>query len=207
MSRMVPYQENDTALFLYAILKQVKVRDVDWSAVAQDPILLRPIPNGHAARMRYLRFRNSLKVKPPIREELEGLETKPRRRSRKKTTKAASTLLEVLQPARGGDDSQTRIPARSWQYHKAAFSTYPSPPPIDPYDDDRLGGPNSSQSGVLPHGISRCFMPTELDHAIGGLVSGLDRGEGYFGHAGPCPAIDCPSLYLDSPGEEVSQKA
>ena len=33
---------------------------IDWDAVATDPCLLRDIPNGHAARMQYSRFRSTI---------------------------------------------------------------------------------------------------------------------------------------------------
>ncbi|KHO02045.1 uncharacterized protein MAM_01046 [Metarhizium album ARSEF 1941] len=54
---MSPNSDNAMARFLFAILKQKNLKDIDWNQVAQDPVLLHPIPNGHAARMRYSRFR------------------------------------------------------------------------------------------------------------------------------------------------------
>ncbi|KAG5977861.1 hypothetical protein E4U55_006473 [Claviceps digitariae] len=49
--------DNAMARFLFAILKQKNLKDIDWNQVAQDPVLMQPITNGHAARMRYSRFR------------------------------------------------------------------------------------------------------------------------------------------------------
>ncbi|KAG5923060.1 hypothetical protein E4U53_003606 [Claviceps sorghi] len=54
---MTPNSDNAMARFLFAILKQKNLKDIDWNQVAQDPVLLQPITNGHAARMRYSRFR------------------------------------------------------------------------------------------------------------------------------------------------------
>ncbi|KAG6029053.1 hypothetical protein E4U41_000504 [Claviceps citrina] len=54
---MTPNSDNAMARFLFAILKQKSLKDIDWNQVAQDPVLLQPITNGHAARMRYSRFR------------------------------------------------------------------------------------------------------------------------------------------------------
>lgn len=54
---MSPNSDNAMARFLFAILKQKNLKDIDWNQVAQDPVLLQPITNGHAARMRYSRFR------------------------------------------------------------------------------------------------------------------------------------------------------
>ncbi|KAL6801866.1 hypothetical protein J3E68DRAFT_232868 [Trichoderma sp. SZMC 28012] len=54
---MSPNSDNAMARFLFAILKQKNLKDIDWSQVAADPVLIEPITNGHAARMRYSRFR------------------------------------------------------------------------------------------------------------------------------------------------------
>ncbi|TFB05289.1 hypothetical protein CCMA1212_002976 [Trichoderma ghanense] len=54
---MSPNSDNAMARFLFAILKQKNLKDIDWNQVAADPVLLEPITNGHAARMRYSRFR------------------------------------------------------------------------------------------------------------------------------------------------------
>ncbi|PHH67645.1 hypothetical protein CDD80_681 [Ophiocordyceps camponoti-rufipedis] len=50
----------ETIRFLYAILRQFNPAEIDWEAVARDPILMQPISNGHAARMRYFRIRVAL---------------------------------------------------------------------------------------------------------------------------------------------------
>ncbi|RAK74870.1 uncharacterized protein BO72DRAFT_515166 [Aspergillus fijiensis CBS 313.89] len=47
--------------FLYAILKQLDLRSVDWNLVASDL----EISNGHAARMRYSRFRQQMEGNVP----------------------------------------------------------------------------------------------------------------------------------------------
>ncbi|RAH82570.1 hypothetical protein BO86DRAFT_428338 [Aspergillus japonicus CBS 114.51] len=47
--------------FLYAILKQLDLRSVDWNLVATDL----EISNGHAARMRYSRFRQQMEGNVP----------------------------------------------------------------------------------------------------------------------------------------------
>ncbi|VBB83813.1 Putative protein of unknown function [Podospora comata] len=79
---------NDNAMtrFLFAILQQKCLKDIDWNKVAQDPNLTQPITNGHAARMRYSRFRSAmLGIEPQKRNRV----TKPT--ARKKKTTAAST--------------------------------------------------------------------------------------------------------------------
>ncbi|KAH8677997.1 hypothetical protein BX600DRAFT_431310 [Xylariales sp. PMI_506] len=74
---------NDNAMtrFLFAILKQKNLKDIDWNKVARDPILSQEITNGHAARMRYSRFRSAML----------GLE--PQRRNRTAKEKANSNRV------------------------------------------------------------------------------------------------------------------
>ncbi|PWY86899.1 hypothetical protein BO70DRAFT_333515 [Aspergillus heteromorphus CBS 117.55] len=56
--------DGPTAKFLYTIIKQLDLKSIDWSLVASQL----EISNGHAARMRYSRFR----------QQMEGLTSKPR---------------------------------------------------------------------------------------------------------------------------------
>ncbi|KAF3386259.1 hypothetical protein F1880_001276 [Penicillium rolfsii] len=48
--------EGPTPKFLYAIIKQLNLKDIDWNKVALDL----EISNGHAARMRYSRFKSQI---------------------------------------------------------------------------------------------------------------------------------------------------
>ncbi|KAK3392629.1 hypothetical protein B0T20DRAFT_60856 [Sordaria brevicollis] len=63
--------ENAMARFLFAILQQKSLKDIDWNEVAASPFLSQKISNGHAARMRYSRFRASML----------GTEARPRNRT------------------------------------------------------------------------------------------------------------------------------
>ncbi|KAE9371969.1 hypothetical protein N431DRAFT_482855 [Stipitochalara longipes BDJ] len=60
---------NDTAItrLLYAILSQKCLKDIDWNKVAHHPILCQEITNGHAARMRYSRFKKQMEGTATIR--------------------------------------------------------------------------------------------------------------------------------------------
>jgi len=60
-----PNGDNATARFLFAILKQKNLKDINWEQVAKDPVLLDPAPNGHAARMRYSRFKATVTGQQP----------------------------------------------------------------------------------------------------------------------------------------------
>ncbi|KAH7154987.1 hypothetical protein B0J13DRAFT_214275 [Dactylonectria estremocensis] len=62
---MTPNSENAMARFLLAILNQKNLKDIDWNQVAADPVLMQPITNGHAARMRFARFRTAVNGHEP----------------------------------------------------------------------------------------------------------------------------------------------
>ncbi|KAJ5194265.1 hypothetical protein N7491_001601 [Penicillium cf. griseofulvum] len=66
--------DTPTAKFLYTIIKQLDLKSVDWNRVASDV----EISNGHAARMRYSRFR----------QQMEGNTgaSKPKRKTKKAKT-------------------------------------------------------------------------------------------------------------------------
>ncbi|KAG9240338.1 hypothetical protein BJ878DRAFT_389608, partial [Calycina marina] len=53
---------NDQSMvrLLYAILSQKCLKDIDWNQIARDPVLSLEITNGHAARMRYSRFKKQM---------------------------------------------------------------------------------------------------------------------------------------------------
>ncbi|KAK5997106.1 hypothetical protein PT974_02458 [Cladobotryum mycophilum] len=86
---MTPNSDNAMARFLFAILKQKNLKDIDWNQVASDPVLLEPITNGHAARMRYSRFRATVSGQPSKRR-VSGEKprvSKPKKGSAKKEKK------------------------------------------------------------------------------------------------------------------------
>ncbi|KAJ5540161.1 hypothetical protein N7513_008493 [Penicillium frequentans] len=69
--------EGPTPKFLYAMLKQLDLKNIDWNRVAAE----QAISNGHAARMRFSRFRN----------QMEG-KTGAQRPARKRNTKKADNV-------------------------------------------------------------------------------------------------------------------
>ncbi|KAI0181907.1 hypothetical protein GGR52DRAFT_60356 [Hypoxylon sp. FL1284] len=64
--------DNAMARFLFAILQQKNLKDIDWNVVAHNPNLIQPITNGHAARMRYSRFKSSILGLEPTRRNRTG---------------------------------------------------------------------------------------------------------------------------------------
>ncbi len=71
--------DNQTAKFLYTILKQLDLKAIDWNQVAEGL----DITNGHAARMRFSRFK----------QHMEGIPTQPR---------AARPKKDGIKDAKGG---------------------------------------------------------------------------------------------------------
>ncbi|KAM5456401.1 hypothetical protein MaudCBS49596_001424 [Microsporum audouinii] len=87
--------DGQTTKFLYTILKQLDLKSIDWSLVASQL----EITNGHAARMRFSRFR----------QHMEGNTTTARtpraKKSKAETAKSKKTMFEDL--ARGKEHSPT----------------------------------------------------------------------------------------------------
>ncbi|ORY64470.1 uncharacterized protein BCR38DRAFT_485617 [Pseudomassariella vexata] len=96
---------NDNAMtrFLFAILRQKNLKDVDWNKVAHDPILAQEITNGHAARMRYSRFRSAML----------GLEPQRRNRTSKDKDKTRVTKSKKDQKGRKDDNVKSESVADS----------------------------------------------------------------------------------------------
>ncbi|RDW70740.1 uncharacterized protein DSM5745_08251 [Aspergillus mulundensis] len=93
--------DSPTAKFLYTIIKQLDLKGIDWSLVASQL----DISNGHAARMRYHRFRN----------QMEGYQPQQRKRAanantNKSSSKTAASCKSGLQKAMRSP-SPTLMPA------------------------------------------------------------------------------------------------
>ncbi|KLU81623.1 hypothetical protein MAPG_00708 [Magnaporthiopsis poae ATCC 64411] len=96
---MTANSDNAMARFLFAILRQKCLKDIDWNKVASDPVLLQPITNGHAARMRYSRFRSSmLGIEPQRRNRTAGNSSRVTKSKKDKDAK-----LDKAPKAKSGD--------------------------------------------------------------------------------------------------------
>ncbi|KAJ0304110.1 hypothetical protein COL5a_005244 [Colletotrichum fioriniae] len=91
--------DNQMTRFLFAILKQKNLKDIDWNAVAHDPILSQPITNGHAARMRYSRFRSAML----------GLEPQKRNRATANKNRVTKNKKEQKPPKKEEQDDEKRV--------------------------------------------------------------------------------------------------
>ncbi|KAK2605953.1 hypothetical protein QQS21_003679 [Conoideocrella luteorostrata] len=91
---MSPNGDNAMARFLFAILKQKNLKDIDWNQVAQDPVLLQPISNGHAARMRYSRFRTTVTGHEPQKRSRHEEKDRVSKSARKSSSSKKDAIVK-----------------------------------------------------------------------------------------------------------------
>ncbi|PYH99937.1 hypothetical protein BO71DRAFT_288306, partial [Aspergillus ellipticus CBS 707.79] len=128
--------DGPTPRFLYTIIKQLDLKSIDWNLVASQL----EISNGHAARMRYSRFR----------QQMEGLTSKPRaprpKKPANKNPKAGASKAELM-------EERVLSPLPPVMKQESHYSAHESNPYIktDPYGH---GIPSLADIPVaLPHGL------------------------------------------------------
>ncbi|CAI7613594.1 unnamed protein product [Penicillium pancosmium] len=102
--------EGTTPRFLYSMIKQLDLKLIDWNKVAQDL----EISNGHAARMRYSRFRS----------QMDGPNTTqraPRRRGQKKGTKGDAKGNSQIPFAKGYPGLVPKLESPDYGSHPSTF--------------------------------------------------------------------------------------
>ncbi|MCJ1397947.1 hypothetical protein MMC11_001143 [Xylographa trunciseda] len=101
--------DSATSRFLYTILKQLDHKSIDWNAVASDL----EITNGHAARMRFSRFKQHMEGIPPTPR-------KPRSDARQhKKAKTEKNVKAEGKPAKAEKSSMKSEPME--QQHSGIF--------------------------------------------------------------------------------------
>ncbi|CAG7928631.1 unnamed protein product [Penicillium olsonii] len=128
--------ESTTAKFLYAIIKQTDLKSIDWNRVASDL----QVSNGHAARMRYSRFR----------QQMEGT-LAPRAKRKPKKAK-------VMDPPTNLQTDLSTNPSLMVPPVPAVNSTFPGNPFIKPEPGTQsnsapghmLYGSQSMQGNTMP---------------------------------------------------------
>ncbi|KAK3320953.1 hypothetical protein B0T19DRAFT_444754 [Cercophora scortea] len=121
---------------LFAILQQKDLKDIDWEKVANSPYLPQKISNGHAARMRYARYKQTV------------MGTEPQRRNRANPIKARVTKRKNAEKAKMDEASEYIIksePALDHHQHDGAFSDAHSvqPPQSPVIKDEGLPAPDA----------------------------------------------------------------
>ncbi|EQL02147.1 hypothetical protein OCS_02143 [Ophiocordyceps sinensis CO18] len=188
---MVPNSDNTVACFLFAILKQKDLKDIDWNRVAQDPVLKQPISNGHAARMRFARFRAAVTRQEPQTRACS--DDKARVNKPKKAQKPRKSVAVKSESA----PSLSSYP----QYSPvSAASPYPCDAPDDfharlltPCSDDM-----SHVMSMRPATVERGFHPCGLAPETSVSVS-----PDYLGHTAPSPAFSALDASYDLSGYNV----
>ncbi|KAL0940997.1 uncharacterized protein CTRU02_203760 [Colletotrichum truncatum] len=157
--------DNQMTRFLFAILKQKNLKDIDWNAVAHDPILLQPITNGHAARMRYSRFRSAmLGLEPQKRNRTVANKNRVTKSKKEQKPKKEEDDDRVKpEPGTGEFDTRARSPVKVKQEHSqlpyqqqftpASMSSPPAPECqstfqprlLTPCSDDMFSAPQNLQ--------------------------------------------------------------
>ncbi|KAL8827351.1 MAG: hypothetical protein Q9191_003243 [Dirinaria sp. TL-2023a] len=92
------------AKFLYTILKQLDLKSIDWNEVAGSL----DITNGHAARMRFSRFKQQMEgIQPQVRKPktTTSSNTAPRKKEKQKQSSPSSTKKEKSAKVEGGSES------------------------------------------------------------------------------------------------------
>ncbi|KAM4059912.1 hypothetical protein HRG_002469 [Hirsutella rhossiliensis] len=188
---MVPNSDNTMARFLFAILKQKDLKDIDWNRVAQDPVLKQPISNGHAARMRYARFRATVTGHEPQKracQDDKARVTKPKKgqQSRKSVTiksESAPSLSSYAQYSPASAASPYTCDAPD-DFH-ARFLT--------PCSDDM-----SHVMSIRPAAVERGFHP-------GGLAptASVSTSPDYLNHTAPSPVFSAFDATYDLAGYEA----
>ncbi|KAI6779843.1 uncharacterized protein J7T54_003767 [Emericellopsis cladophorae] len=168
---MSPNSDNAMARFLFAILKQKNLKDIDWNQVAEDPVLLQPISNGHAARMRYSRFRATVS-NADRRSPSSSTGAKSKSMDKNRVSKAKSKKDGPIKVEQGRAVKQEFTQLSLSNYSPASGSA-PSPYLSDHYDDfttrfltpcsDDMGNPNLA---INPSAIERPPGPQTFSPAL-----------------------------------------
>ncbi|PTB43386.1 uncharacterized protein TrAFT101_001945 [Trichoderma asperellum] len=184
---MSPNSDNAMARFLFAILKQKNLRDIDWSQVAADPVLIEPIANGHAARMRFSRFRSTITGHKPTKRGRPSDKTRISK-SKKETQSKKETPIKP-EP---GSSSISSYPLFSPE--SLASLTSPYMDDASPYlqdGDDFSGRFLTPCSDDMAQGLS--ISPSVLQdlHPTNGLMfPPLDGNSDFMNHAGHDHSFD-----------------
>ncbi|KAI0389440.1 hypothetical protein F5Y17DRAFT_123614 [Xylariaceae sp. FL0594] len=199
---------NDSPMtrFLFAILQQKNLKDIDWNKVAHDPILAQEITNGHAARMRYSRFRSYMLNQQPTKRNRtaspKSKVTKSRKEPKSKKgdsitvksesaagTPRASSPEPTQQPSRAAPaPAPLRIKQESGQYYNSRLTPALTPGPVPTTLQSRFLTPCGSEPDTVMPSPVMVSTPlgnnNDLLHSQGAAAPTFDfHGRGHGGQA------------------------
>lgn len=143
---------NDKAMcrLLFAMLKQKCLKDIDWNKVAADPVLIQPITNGHAARMRFSRFKTSMDPEAKLHKSTDNTSrvAKPKKEKGSASARGKPGYKSDLQQGAGQDTALEEATMSSKGYHTTSpFAAVKLESPSFP----SLPTPNiSAMGGMFP---------------------------------------------------------
>ncbi|KAJ5643999.1 uncharacterized protein N7484_006506 [Penicillium longicatenatum] len=173
--------EGPTPKFLYAMLKQLDLKIVDWNRVAAE----QAISNGHAARMRFSRFRNQM-------EGTTGAQRPGRKRNSKKTGNAekggkgdSKALVFEMQQSANPAPGPSMETSGSFQYINAVKSEegnqrisfpdmgelYPWSQGVPTSDTNYIPQMNHFMSPEIQHGMTYPGMPSSFPSGFPSMPS------------------------------------
>ena len=149
--------DNQTAKFLYTILKQLDLKAIDWNQVAEGL----DITNGHAARMRFSRFK----------QHMEGIPTQPRAARPKKDGSKDAKGGKGKSVKRSLDDDIKGDDVKSEQ--RETLETRIKPDPGAQIEEEPSWESDTSETRVPP--AVRVKREIEMDENISEAVIGSTK--------------------------------
>ncbi|KAH6645978.1 hypothetical protein BKA67DRAFT_540972 [Truncatella angustata] len=142
--------DNVMARFLFAILQQKNLKDIDWNKVACNPLLAQEITNGHAARMRYSRFRSAM------------LNLEPQRRNRTTKEKANRVTKSKKEPKDSKSKKEDVVKTESVAGSASVAESTEAPSPSPRIKQERV--PPTYNSRLTPASMST--TPAAATHPV-----------------------------------------
>lgn len=144
------------------MLKQKCLKDIDWNRVACDPVLLEEISNGHAARMRFSRFRTTVENQRRSRQaRLSGGSSS----SAPAASTASMSTFRVSKPKSNPkrDTRNGRKRLTDADADDPAQDMDQSPRPLSPPDENR-DCITQPKRGGRPGGLTRPLAPIKTEN-------------------------------------------
>ncbi|CAM1503904.1 Fc.00g014950.m01.CDS01 [Cosmosporella sp. VM-42] len=184
------HSENAMARFLLAILNQKNLKDIDWNQVAADPVLLQPITNGHAARMRFARFRQTVTGHEPQKRSKTADKSRVTKSKKAQQPKRDSLVKSESGVSLSSYAQVRRSPKIKQEQNQPAYLAQFSPASMSsPYITD-------GRDDFNPRFLTPCS--DDMTHAIAVNPASLED----LRHRNFGPSIDCNPDFLQHTGHE-----
>ncbi|KFZ24035.1 hypothetical protein V502_01486 [Pseudogymnoascus sp. VKM F-4520 (FW-2644)] len=184
--------EAQMAKFMYYIVKQLDVRSVDWNLVASDM----EITNGHAARMRFARFKNQMegtvpKARAPRDKSRAPKAKRVKNKDEKKEENGGEKALLKLKLEEGGAADST---AASGEPEEQAPARSPAVKP-EPADEVVLGDADAPGEEV-----DESELPAQTAH----VAHTPSHSPPHSTNATPSHVLTTPTHHQESPYHHLS---